>query len=136
MGTLLELRTEWENAPGIWNKEQIMAWRKITDAVHAEGGLMFCQVRFLASFSFRVLTILDVDIALARYASLFTRIYWSGSDFVYFSGTTCPSRCSRTKGVGSGKHSSPSAFVHSLILYHLQTAGVRTLGYRCPGLHP
>jgi 2,4-dienoyl-CoA reductase-like NADH-dependent reductase (Old Yellow Enzyme family) len=36
--------TEWENAPGIWNKEQVIAWRKITDAVHAEGGVMFCQL--------------------------------------------------------------------------------------------
>jgi 2,4-dienoyl-CoA reductase-like NADH-dependent reductase (Old Yellow Enzyme family) len=56
MATILELRTEWENAPGIWNKKQVMAWKKITEAVHAEGGLMFCQVCSLPAFSFRVLT--------------------------------------------------------------------------------
>jgi 2,4-dienoyl-CoA reductase-like NADH-dependent reductase (Old Yellow Enzyme family) len=56
MATILGLRTEWENAPGIWNKEQVMAWRKITDAVHAEGGVMFCQVCFVSSFSFGALT--------------------------------------------------------------------------------
>lgn len=30
--------------PGIYNKEQIEAWRKVTDAVHAKGGLIFCQI--------------------------------------------------------------------------------------------
>jgi 2,4-dienoyl-CoA reductase-like NADH-dependent reductase (Old Yellow Enzyme family) len=53
---LLRLRTEWENAPGIWNKEQVIAWKKITDAVHAEGGLIFCQVNSRPSFLFISLT--------------------------------------------------------------------------------
>ncbi len=30
--------------PGIYNKEQIAAWKKVTDAVHAEGGRIVCQI--------------------------------------------------------------------------------------------
>ncbi|ENI4484517.1 alkene reductase [Vibrio fluvialis] len=30
--------------PGIYSDEQIAGWRKVTDAVHAEGGLMFAQL--------------------------------------------------------------------------------------------
>ncbi|KAK7687075.1 hypothetical protein QCA50_009575 [Cerrena zonata] len=36
--------TEWPNAPGIWNKEQIQAWKKVVDAVHAEGSVIFAQL--------------------------------------------------------------------------------------------
>ncbi|KAF9246855.1 hypothetical protein BU15DRAFT_69713 [Melanogaster broomeanus] len=35
--------SEWQNAPGIWSKEQVAAWKKITDAVHAEGSIIFNQ---------------------------------------------------------------------------------------------
>jgi N-ethylmaleimide reductase len=34
----------WINNPGIWSVEQIKAWRKITDAVHKAGGLIFVQL--------------------------------------------------------------------------------------------
>ncbi|KAG1733693.1 hypothetical protein EDB19DRAFT_1639444 [Suillus lakei] len=37
-------RTEWPNAPGIWSQDQVAAWKRITDAVHAEGGLIFTQL--------------------------------------------------------------------------------------------
>ncbi|KAJ9609721.1 hypothetical protein H2200_006049 [Cladophialophora chaetospira] len=37
----------YTNAPGIWNAEQIAAWRKITDAVHSKGSSMFLQVMAL-----------------------------------------------------------------------------------------
>ncbi|KAK2640536.1 hypothetical protein Ddye_028331 [Dipteronia dyeriana] len=30
--------------PGIWTKEQVEAWKPIVDAVHAEGGIFFCQI--------------------------------------------------------------------------------------------
>lgn len=44
-GTLIvQQGTEWPHAPGIWNEEQIQAWKKITDAVHEAGSHMFCQV--------------------------------------------------------------------------------------------
>lgn len=34
----------YPNSPGIWSDEQIKAWKKITDAVHQEGGKIFLQV--------------------------------------------------------------------------------------------
>ncbi len=34
----------YNRTPGIYNDEQIAAWKKVTDAVHAEGGLIACQV--------------------------------------------------------------------------------------------
>ena len=30
--------------PGIWSDEQVAGWRRVTDAVHAEGGLIVCQL--------------------------------------------------------------------------------------------
>ncbi|KKK12179.1 hypothetical protein ARAM_006515 [Aspergillus rambellii] len=30
--------------PGIWSAAQIAAWKKVTDAVHAKGSYMFCQL--------------------------------------------------------------------------------------------
>lgn len=30
--------------PGIWSDEQVAGWRQVTDAVHAEGGLIVCQL--------------------------------------------------------------------------------------------
>ncbi|OAA68548.1 Aldolase-type TIM barrel [Niveomyces insectorum RCEF 264] len=30
--------------PGIWNTEQIAAWRRVTDAVHRKGSYIFCQL--------------------------------------------------------------------------------------------
>lgn len=32
------------NAPGIWNKDQVAAWRTITDEVHRKGCFIFCQL--------------------------------------------------------------------------------------------
>ncbi|KAK7043864.1 hypothetical protein VNI00_008030 [Paramarasmius palmivorus] len=36
--------TEWPHAPGIWNDEQVKAWKKITAAVHEEGGVIYAQL--------------------------------------------------------------------------------------------
>ncbi|THU79682.1 FMN-linked oxidoreductase [Dendrothele bispora CBS 962.96] len=36
--------TSWPHAPGIWSEEQVVAWKKITDAVHEEGAVMFAQL--------------------------------------------------------------------------------------------
>jgi 2,4-dienoyl-CoA reductase-like NADH-dependent reductase (Old Yellow Enzyme family) len=36
--------TEWPYAPGIWEQAQIEGWKKITDAVHAEGSKIYAQV--------------------------------------------------------------------------------------------
>lgn len=32
------------NAPGIWNDEQVQAWREVTDEVHRKGSFIFCQL--------------------------------------------------------------------------------------------
>ncbi|KAK1836520.1 hypothetical protein QBC39DRAFT_338296 [Podospora conica] len=34
----------YDNAPGIWNDAQVAAWRQITDAVHAKGSYIVCQL--------------------------------------------------------------------------------------------
>ncbi|MFY8273354.1 alkene reductase [Pseudoalteromonas sp. SSDWG2] len=34
----------YPNVPGIFTQAQIEGWRKVTDAVHAKGGKMFCQL--------------------------------------------------------------------------------------------
>ena len=34
----------WPSAPGIWSDEQVEGWKKTTDAVHANGGLIVMQL--------------------------------------------------------------------------------------------
>jgi 2,4-dienoyl-CoA reductase-like NADH-dependent reductase (Old Yellow Enzyme family) len=34
----------YANTPGIWSQAHVQGWKKITDAVHAQGGLMFLQL--------------------------------------------------------------------------------------------
>ncbi|KAL2127388.1 hypothetical protein VTI74DRAFT_10814 [Chaetomium olivicolor] len=34
----------FDNVPGIYTAEQIAEWRRVTDAVHARGGFIFCQL--------------------------------------------------------------------------------------------
>lgn len=34
----------YANAPGIYSSEQIRAWRKVADAVHAKGSYIYCQL--------------------------------------------------------------------------------------------
>ncbi|KAH9611927.1 hypothetical protein KSS87_014545 [Heliosperma pusillum] len=34
----------YPRTPGIWTKEQVDAWKPIVDAVHAKGGIFFCQI--------------------------------------------------------------------------------------------
>ena len=34
----------WVNVPGIYTPEQVEGWRKVTQAVHAAGGKIFCQL--------------------------------------------------------------------------------------------
>lgn len=36
--------TGFPHVPGIYTEEQIEAWKKVVDAVHAKGGLIFCQL--------------------------------------------------------------------------------------------
>ncbi|KAL6297297.1 hypothetical protein ACE6H2_005439 [Prunus campanulata] len=32
------------DCPGLWTREQVEAWKPIVDAVHAKGGVFFCQI--------------------------------------------------------------------------------------------
>ncbi|WCJ34869.1 12-oxophytodienoate reductase 1 [Euphorbia peplus] len=34
----------YSDTPGIWTKEHVEAWKPIVDAVHAKGGVFFCQI--------------------------------------------------------------------------------------------
>ncbi|KAI9075535.1 hypothetical protein K1719_036700 [Acacia pycnantha] len=34
----------YPQTPGIWTNEQVDAWKPIVDAVHAKGGIFFCQI--------------------------------------------------------------------------------------------
>ncbi|XP_076930661.1 12-oxophytodienoate reductase 2-like isoform X1 [Bidens hawaiensis] len=34
----------FKDTPGIWSKEHIYAWKPIVEAVHAKGGIFFCQL--------------------------------------------------------------------------------------------
>jgi 2,4-dienoyl-CoA reductase-like NADH-dependent reductase (Old Yellow Enzyme family) len=34
----------YAETPGIWSQEQVEGWKKVTEAVHAEGGLIFLQL--------------------------------------------------------------------------------------------
>ncbi|KAK1219809.1 hypothetical protein PQX77_017473 [Marasmius sp. AFHP31] len=51
-GTLVSPQgSEWQYAPGISTEEHVRGWKKVTDAVHKEGGLIFCQVWHLGRAS-------------------------------------------------------------------------------------
>ncbi len=41
----------WHGAPGIYNQEQGRAWKRVTDAVHAQGGRIFAQLWHQGSVS-------------------------------------------------------------------------------------
>ncbi|KAK0435082.1 uncharacterized protein EV420DRAFT_1623659 [Desarmillaria tabescens] len=43
--------TEWQDAPGIWSQEQVNGWKKVTDAIHEEGGAIFAQVLLIGRVS-------------------------------------------------------------------------------------
>ena len=34
----------WADTPGLWSREQVRGWRKVTDAVHAAGGRIIAQL--------------------------------------------------------------------------------------------
>ncbi|KAF5947872.1 hypothetical protein HYC85_013829 [Camellia sinensis] len=47
--------------PGIWTKEQVEAWKPIVDAVHAKGGIFFCQIWHVGRVSNQVTASQHVD---------------------------------------------------------------------------
>lgn len=34
----------YADTPGLWTREQVEAWKPVVDAVHAKGGVFFCQI--------------------------------------------------------------------------------------------
>ncbi|QCD85773.1 12-oxophytodienoic acid reductase [Vigna unguiculata] len=42
--TSISPSSKYPNSPGIWSREQIEAWKPVVDAVHAKGGIFFCQI--------------------------------------------------------------------------------------------
>ncbi|KAM7513047.1 hypothetical protein LguiB_011922 [Lonicera macranthoides] len=42
------------HVPGIYNKEQVNAWKKVVDAVHAKGAVIFCQLWHVGRASHQV----------------------------------------------------------------------------------
>jgi len=34
----------WADTPGLWSAEQVRGWRRVTDAVHKKGGLIYAQL--------------------------------------------------------------------------------------------
>lgn len=36
--------SRFPHVPGIYNEEQVEAWKKVVDAVHAKGAIIFCQL--------------------------------------------------------------------------------------------
>ena len=54
----------YARTPGIYNDEQIAAWRKVTDAVHAKGGKIFLQIMHVGRIAHSAnRTIADAPIA-------------------------------------------------------------------------
>ncbi|RAL37282.1 hypothetical protein DM860_004204 [Cuscuta australis] len=44
-GTMIDPKSAgYPNVPGIFNREQMEAWKKVVNAVHAKGALLFCQL--------------------------------------------------------------------------------------------
>jgi len=51
-GTFVSRRAQgWYGAPGLYTEEQAAGWKKVTDAVHANGGLIFAQLWHQGSVS-------------------------------------------------------------------------------------
>ena len=39
-----EVASGYPNAPGIYSEQQVKQWKRITDAVHKKGGIIYCQL--------------------------------------------------------------------------------------------
>lgn len=42
--SVMPMGVGYPNTPGIWSEEQVAGWRKVTEAVHAEGGIILLQL--------------------------------------------------------------------------------------------
>jgi 2,4-dienoyl-CoA reductase-like NADH-dependent reductase (Old Yellow Enzyme family) len=53
----------YANTPGIWSKDQVLGWKKITQAIHQENGLVFVQLWHVGRISHP--SLLDGDLPVA-----------------------------------------------------------------------
>ncbi|KAK3438601.1 hypothetical protein EUGRSUZ_C03214 [Eucalyptus grandis] len=54
-GTLIsDTAAGFPGTPGIYTEEQVKAWKKVVDAVHSKGGIIFCQLWHVGRASNRV----------------------------------------------------------------------------------
>ncbi|XP_060668188.1 12-oxophytodienoate reductase 3-like [Ziziphus jujuba] len=49
-----ETANGYPNLPGIYTEEQVVAWKKVVDAVHAKGSVFFCQLGHVGRASHQV----------------------------------------------------------------------------------
>ncbi|KAK0210037.1 hypothetical protein DFS33DRAFT_1251295 [Desarmillaria ectypa] len=65
------------HVPGIWNQDQVDAWKEITNAVHAKGSYIFCQLwalgraadpKLLASKGLPYVSVSDIKLSTATVA--------------------------------------------------------------------
>ncbi|KAL9670815.1 hypothetical protein QQ045_008373 [Rhodiola kirilowii] len=71
--------------PGIWTKEQVEAWKPIVDAVHAKGGIFFCQIWHAGRVSNRGFQPNGQDPISSSDKSLTPQIQSNGIDVAQFS---------------------------------------------------
>ncbi|KZT25846.1 NADH:flavin oxidoreductase/NADH oxidase [Neolentinus lepideus HHB14362 ss-1] len=66
-GSFIALRAGgYPHVPGIWSPDQVKAWKKVTDAVHAKGSYIFCQLWALGRAAFpEYLTKFDLPLVSA-----------------------------------------------------------------------
>ena len=66
--TFISLRAGGEDhVPGIWNADQIEAWKRVTDAVHAKDCYIFCQLWALGRSAYK--NVIERDIGPNSYVS-------------------------------------------------------------------
>ncbi|CAM8995925.1 unnamed protein product [Rhodiola kirilowii] len=75
----------YPDMPGIWTKEQVEAWKPIVDAVHAKGGIFFCQIWHVGRVSNRGFQPNGQDPISSSDKSLTPQIRSNGIDVAQFS---------------------------------------------------
>ncbi|KAI6682035.1 hypothetical protein NL676_035916 [Syzygium grande] len=54
-GTMIsDTAAGFPHVPGIYSEEQVRAWKKVVDAVHAKGSVIFCQLWHVGRASHQV----------------------------------------------------------------------------------
>ena len=81
-GTVIsEKAVGFVGAPGIYSARQVEAWRRVTDLVHARGGLIFCQLWHVGRVSHPAF--LDGELPVSASATRMTGRIARGNGLVY-----------------------------------------------------